>query len=211
MSDRTAGIRSILSFPEVYRWTRDIVGLNRWLQRYVTAYVKPEPGDRILDIGCGTGEVVRYLRGSTYVGVDCHAPYIEYATRVFGDHGRFVQGNVADYIAEFEGQFDLVLANGVLHHLDDVLGQRVFQIAARVLRNCGRLVTVDPCFYDGQSPLTRFIVANDRGGYVRHYSDYPRMAQGAFRSVECSLWAGYFPIPFSVAIMQCQTGRESLT
>jgi SAM-dependent methyltransferase len=183
---------------------REGLGLNRWLRGYVQQYIKPEPGARILDIGCGTGEVVRYLAGTTYVGFDHHPPYIEYAVRIFGDRGRFVLGDVADHLPELEGQFDLVMANGVLHHLNDALAQRAFQLGAAALQKGGRMITVDPCFYDGQSALTKLIVSHDRGEYVRPFDRYAKLTERSFRFVDSSLWAGNFPIPFSVAIVQCR-------
>jgi len=198
------GLRDILSLPEAYRWMREGLGLNRWLRGYVRQYIKPEPGTRILDIGCGTGEVVRYLAGTTYVGFDHHPPYIEYATRIFGDRGRFVLGDVADHLPELEGQFDLVMANGVLHHLNDALAQRAFQLGAAVLQKGGRMITVDPCFYDGQGALTKLIVSHDRGEYVRSFDRYAKLTEHSFRFVDSALWAGNFPIPFSVAIVQCR-------
>lgn len=204
MSARTAGLRSILSLPEAYRWMREAVGLNRWLQSYVQQYLKPKPGDRILDIGCGTGEVVRYLPGTSYLGFDHHVPYIGYAVRTFGDQGQFVVGDVADHLAEVKGQFDLVMANGVLHHLDDQLARRAFQLGAAALRPGGRMVTVDPCFYEGQGRLARLIARHDRGEYVREFDAYAKLAAGSFRLVDTGLWAGNFPLPFSVAIVQCR-------
>lgn len=199
-----SGLRNILEFPEAYRWMREGLGLNRWLRGYVQQYLKPEPGCRILDIGCGTGEVVRYLAGTTYVGFDHHPPYIEYARRIFGNRGRFVLGDVADHLPELEGQFDLVMANGVLHHLDDTLAGRAFELGAAVLPKGGRMITVDPCFYEGQGALTRLIVSHDRGEHVRPFDGYAKLTRGSFRFVESSLWVGTFPIPFSVAIVQCR-------
>lgn len=197
-----SGLRNVLEFPEAYRWMREGLGLNRWLRGYVQQYLKPEPGCRILDIGCGTGEVVRYLAGTTYVGFDHHPPYIEYARRIFGNRGRFVLGDVADHLPELEGQFDLVMANGVLHHLDDTLAGRAFELGAAVLPKGGRMITVDPCFYEGQGALTRLIVSHDRGEHVRPFDGYAKLTRGSFRFVESSLWVGTFPIPFSVAIVQ---------
>ncbi len=204
MGESNSGVRGVLTNPQVYKWIRDILGLNRWLRRYVEYYVKPKVGDRVLDIGCGTGEVTRYLSGTKYIGVDRHSPYIDFATRNFGKNGQFICADVADHIEVFRGEFDIVIANGLLHHLDDVLAGRLFQIGEQVLSEGGRMVTVDPCRYPGQAWITRFIVDKDRGKNVRQYKEYSELAKGTFPEVNSSLWHGFAPIPFSVSVVECR-------
>ena len=204
MGERNYGPRAILTRPEVYRWTREILGLNRWLKEYVARYIKPKTGDRILDIGCGTGEVTRYLAGAEYTGVDRHQPYIDYANHHFGKNGRFLCADVADQIEVFRGSFDIVIANGLLHHIEDHLATRLFEVGAEVLGDDGRMITMDPCRYSGQAPITRFIVDNDRGNNVRDFEEYENLARGVFPAVTNNLWHGFLPIPFSVSIVECR-------
>lgn len=204
MGERNSGLRGLLGHPQAYRWARDLLGLNRWLSRYVEYYIKPQVGDRVLDIGCGTGEVTRYLSETTYVGVDRHRPYIDFATRNFGNHGQFICADVADHIEVFRGSFDIVIANGLLHHLEDALANRLFQIGAQVLTEKGRMLTVDPCRYPGQAWITRFIVNRDRGSNVRQLEEYPGLARDVFPEVRSSLWHGFVPIPFSVSVVECR-------
>ena len=204
MGERNTGVRSILRRPEAYCWIRDALGLNRWLRRYVEEFIKPTPGDRILDVGCGTGEVTRYLSGATYVGVDRHRPYIDFAIEKFGNRGQFFCADVADHIEAFQGEFDLILANGLLHHLDNSLAEHLFSVGAQILSEKGRMITVDPCRYEGQARITRFIINNDRGKNVRQLDEYAPLAKHSFSDVTSRLWYGFVPIPFSVAIVECK-------
>lgn len=210
MAEISSGIRSILSHPWVYRGLREVLGLNRWLARYVASYVKPVVGDRLLDIGCGTGEIVRYLSGVDYVGVDRHRPYIDHAHKHFADQGRFICADVAGHIDEFRSSFDLVTANGLLHHLDDDLACRLFEIGSSVLGTAGRMVTVDPCFHDGQPALARFIIERDRGQNVRRPEQYLALALSTFPCVRKHVWQGFAPIPFSVTVLECAMKESAL-
>jgi len=204
VSENSKGLRSILSNPRVYSGIRDILGLNRWLKKYVADFIQPSAGARVLDIGCGPGEIVRYLGQVDYTGVDRNASYIEYAAEHFSGLGKFVCADVADHIDEFTGEFDIVTANGLLHHLDDDLASRLFEIGHTVLRPGGRMITVDPCFHEGQSSLARFIIRNDRGQNVRSPEEYAALAAHAFPDHDKKVWDGYVPIPFSVTIVQCR-------
>lgn len=208
MTEITSGARRILSHPLVYCGLRDVLGLNRWLQRYVRTHVHPRNGDRVLDVGCGTGEIVRYLAGTNYTGIDRHRPYIEFAARNFGDKGRFVCADLADCLDDFRGDFDIVTANGLLHHVDDELAAGLFAMGRAALRPGGRMITVDPCHFDGQPKLARFVIDRDRGRNVRRPEEYAALAGKMFSRVSSRLWAGYTPVPFSVAIVECT--RDSI-
>ena len=50
------------------------------------------------------------------------------------------------------GEFDLVLAMSLLHHLSDTEADHVFGLGARALADGGRMFTNDPCLVPGQSP-----------------------------------------------------------
>ena len=74
--------------------------------------VKPEPGARVLDLGCGTGRHSTELakRGFRVVGVDRNESYIERAGRMSREAGVEVEYVRAD-MREFccPGEFDLIL------------------------------------------------------------------------------------------------------
>ena len=85
--------------------------------------VRVPPGLRVLDLGCGSGDLLAALQPSYGVGIDISAPAIEEARRRHGGSGlRFLCGDVADpeRLADAGGPFDVVLLVNVVTHLTDV-------------------------------------------------------------------------------------------
>src|SRR5262249_33209123 len=151
-------------------------------------YIQPVPGEKVLDIGCGPADILDYLPQVDYTGVDLSAEYIESARQRFANRGRFWCNDVgAGGVEALEselGSFSLVLATGLVHHLDDRQSAAMFDLVARALRPGGRLVTFDGCYMPGQSKVARWFLARDRGRFVRGKEDYARLASARFSTVE---------------------------
>jgi 2-polyprenyl-3-methyl-5-hydroxy-6-metoxy-1,4-benzoquinol methylase len=134
------------------------------------------PGDRILDVGCGTGEgSVMAIPGVEYVGIDTDPGYIEYATRLYGRPGVTFQH--AD-IHQVQGKFTKAVVMCTLHHLSDGevrdLGARLRELVS------GDVAVADPDPVASR-PLQRFILSRDRGKYVRPIPEDLRLLEGSYR------------------------------
>jgi cyclopropane fatty-acyl-phospholipid synthase-like methyltransferase len=192
-------LRSILAWPAAYRAFRNAVGGNK--REYVETYLKPRPGDRVLDIGCGPGDILELLPDVNYLGIDVSEEYITSARARFGTKGRFECKAVHDVVVEEPSSYDLVMANGVVHHLDDDEAVRLFEHARDALKPGGRLVTLDGCVVDGQSPVARRLLRMDRGKHVRTRDEYVRLASRAFSDVTSEIHHDMLRIPFTHIIM----------
>lgn len=195
-------IRSILSFPRVYRTFWNVIGGPRYIRIFVKEYVRPHPGARILDIGCGPGTTVPYFPHVEYVGFDISPEYIESARRRF-PHATFVCERISLYKLPQSSYFDVVLALGILHHLDDAEAHQLCEIAHHALKPGGRLLTFDGVLTRNQSHLARFFVSRDRGEFVRNEEGYVRVASRAFPKVTSIVRHDLLWIPYSHVIMEC--------
>ena len=101
------------------------------------------PGARVLDAGCGTGELTARLARrfplATFVGIDLEEPHLLRARALcqeFGDRVRF-QKDDALSLSFGEGEFDLVVSRHVLQALPDA--PRALAEMKRVTRTGGIL------------------------------------------------------------------------
>lgn len=196
-------LTAILSLPAGYRLFRRLVG-GRIDERYVAEYVRPRLGDKVLDLGCGPADILRFLPDVDYVGLDISRDYIEAAKKRFGSAGRFLCADVGVATIEQEGnQFDLVLATGVLHHLDDQRAARLFELARVALRPGGKLITYDGCYVPEQSRLARWVLSKDRGKFVRTRDEYIQLASAHFSNVQPHVRHDLLRIPYTHLIMFC--------
>lgn len=197
-------IRNLLSIPTVYTsFVRVVCGDGHL--RYVTEYVRHQAGDRILDIGCGPADILKQLEGVEYVGLDSNPAYIDSARKRYGHRATFLCEEVGRNTFNGFSSFDIVLAHGLVHHLNDDEATGFFQLARSVLRSGGRLVTADGCYLEGQSPIARFLLSIDRGDFVRSRDQYVSLASTAFPDVKTSILHNLIRIPYTHIIMECST------
>lgn len=96
-------------------------------------------GGKMLDVGCGTGAVMEFLKSRGDVsGVDMSDEALAYCRQ----KGLKVEKGLANEIPYKENTFDAVFALDVLEHLDDPVG--AVKEARRVLKNGGLFIATVP-------------------------------------------------------------------
>ena len=157
----------ILSHPALYQAYQNAGGFFGARIKAIADYLTLRPGMRVIDIGCGPGHILRHLpEGIEYTGFDIDEAYIAYARRSFGHLGTFHCRHFdAAAAREFAGA-DVVMMNGVLHHIADDGLQATLADIRDVLKSDGVLFTLDGCYREGQSPH-RQMAARQRPRRVR--------------------------------------------
>ena len=197
-------MKSLLKHPAAYLTFQSMMGAKRSRKRCIEVYARPSKGERVLDVGCGPGFVIEYLPEVDYVGTDIHQTYIAHAKKRYGSRGEFhclelSAGNVDQF-----GQFDLVLLNGVLHHIDDNGVTELLGLLCKNLTDKGRAITLDGCFREKMSPISRYLIRNDRGQYVRNEEGYVRLAEAAFGDVTIHHRNDLFKVPCDALVIVCR-------
>jgi len=203
MAQTTTGLRSILSNPAVYTAFQKVVGSPRVRRELVDTYVRPRPGLRVFDVGCGPGDLVEYLPGAEYTGTDLSEAYIGSAKRRFGDCGRYYVGRVDELDANELGEFDVVIAKSLLHHIDEDEALHLFEVASRLLAAGGRLITLDAAYTSDMSRASRFVVSRDRGQSILSPEGYEKLARTSFASIKLAVHHDLLHIPYTHVFMEC--------
>jgi SAM-dependent methyltransferase len=202
---KTTGIYSMLSVAWVYEALMTLLGGKRKRQILVDKYIRPEKGMKILDCGCGPAEIVAFLPEVEYLGIDLSPAYIEKARAKFAGFGEFQVQSAAE-IAVSGRKFDLVMALGLLHHLNDEQAKALLETAYSALIPGGRLLTFDGVFVEKQSPLARFFLKRDRGQNVRWQKEYEALAAGVFgfENVVSDIRTDMTRIPYTHILLECR-------
>jgi trans-aconitate methyltransferase len=118
--------------PSLYAGNGRFVAL---LAESLVEALDPQPGERILDLGCGDGFLTRRIAesGATVLGVDA-SPQMVAAAKEHGADARLASGESLP----FEQEFDAVFSNAALHWMSD--HDAVFRGVYRALKPGGRFV-----------------------------------------------------------------------
>ncbi len=200
MVERHQHAYALLSRPGVYNAVRRIFRVDMRPQ-FIHEFLQPKKGDRILDIGCGTGEILNHLRDVEYIGFDPNVAYIEWARRTFGDRGTFHVGRFAADSAASVEQVDIAMLVAVLHHMSDDESFELFRLLRSVVKPGGRVVTLDNVYIEKQNPIARLLISLDRGQNVRTPDEYAKLARKSFPNVQGVVVHKRFP-PYTYWIMQ---------
>lgn len=195
-------IRSVLEFPWAYQLFFNAIGASERSRILVHDYVRPQPGDRVLEIGCGPGTILPFLPRLDYIGFDVSPKYIRKAAQRF-PKAKFICERVSQYTLPDKGYFDIVLALGIVHHLDNAEAADLFRIGSAALKPGGRMITLDGCYTPGQCGTKRYLLTRDRGQFIRTQQEYLALAESRFGAVKASLRDDLLRIPYTHLILEC--------
>jgi trans-aconitate 2-methyltransferase len=142
------------------------------------ALVRPKPQMRVVDLGCGPGELTdelhRRLGARETVGIDSSQAMLEEAETRSGEGLSFRRQDIADFAdpANIDGQakYDLIFSNAALHWVPD--HRRLFTRLTTALADYGQLAIQVPANFDHISHETAREIAEESpfrealGGYA---------------------------------------------
>jgi demethylmenaquinone methyltransferase/2-methoxy-6-polyprenyl-1,4-benzoquinol methylase/phosphoethanolamine N-methyltransferase len=187
------------------------LGVNRPNSRMVIELAKIKAGDKVLDVGCGTGNLTLTAKiyagapGSVY-GIDPSPEMIDVAQKKakrMGSDTVFDIGLI-EKIAFPDATFDIVISRLVIHHLPDDLKRQGFAEVFRVLKPGGFLLLAD--FNPPTNPVLKHVASALVGSHMMETNVWsiPQMlteagfvevASGPTRSAFLAFVRGKKPVP----------------
>lgn len=151
------------------------LGRVRAFRRAMIEPVQINPGDRVLDVGCGTGDLAlaaKKLAGPAgeVHGIDASPKMIAVAQRKAAKSGLGVafQVGLIEDISFPDDHFDVVLSTLMMHHLPDDLKRAGLAEIYRVTKPGGRILIVDMQSTSGGSLGQRLsdVMIHMHGGHI---------------------------------------------
>jgi len=125
------------------------LGRDKAIREKLIQLAAPARGEKVLDVGCGTGTLAIALKSSVGTGevhgIDASPEMIEVAKEKAAKAGSDIDFQVAliEAIPFPDATFDLVTISLMLHHLPDDLKRTGLDEIRRVLKPGGRFMAMD--------------------------------------------------------------------
>jgi SAM-dependent methyltransferase len=200
MAENIRGVYSILRHPRLYTTFQRFIFRRDTRRILVEDYIQPQQGDRVLDIGCGPASMLSYLGDVNYTGLDLEPKFIKMAHDRYGDRATFIEARVQELAKKIDSEFDIAIANGVLHHLDDGEARELFRATSQLLKTGGRLIAADGVFLPRQNFIARMILSLDRGKSVRTEEGYLALAGPFLQHVRTEVRSDFMRIPYDACV-----------
>jgi len=184
---------------------RSTAGLEK-VTAAVVAAARVQPGDRVIDLGCGSGQVSLELaeRGAHVLAVDGHQALVSQLNQIAQARslpGLEVLTRPLDSLSLPVRSTDVIVTSYAMHRLRDTDKQRLVAAAYHWLRPGGTLIVADMMFGRGTTSQDRAIIKSKIRSLARKgIGGWWRIAKNSYRyliqvkehPVSISAWTAMF-------------------
>ena len=179
LTEVNSGWRKLLTKGLVYRLVQFVFSEKRSKALILKDFINPLNGNcSVLDIGCGPGNLANFLpENSRYTGFDVSEEYIKSASNEFAERKNvtFICASTTEMMSEQlidDNSFDVAIVHGVFHHVTDEIASQMFKLASKKLKVGGKMLVLEPVWFDNQSIIRKRVMQLDRGKNIKTYDDW---------------------------------------
>ena len=117
---------------------------NNYFKKNYLKHLPKNKNVKILDMGCGLGHFLYFLRKQGYVnvkGIDLNKKNIEHCKKM---RLGVVQEDIFDYLKNSKENFDIIVLNDVIEHIEKDKILKLFNIAREMLNKGGKVLIKTP-------------------------------------------------------------------
>jgi SAM-dependent methyltransferase len=134
-------------------------------------------GIRMLDVGCGPGTNTRHFPLGGYLGIDISPEYIAYAREHYD--AQFEVVDVVNDPIPGPDEFDLIVVNSLLHHIDTPGVRQTLEKLSGRLADDGVVHILDVVWPENRGPA-HFLAGWDRGKFIRPLGEWRELFGSVF-------------------------------
>lgn len=196
-------INQILNHYFFYNLYQDLIGSKHFLCILVNEYIKPQQGQKILELGCGAGNVYAVFpeKNLRYLGVDNSENYIHHAKKKFPEQS-FICADVTKDFAVDEIS-DTVFAEAIISALPDNQLVEMFKLLKNICDDHTKIVFSDMNYRDSASKFQCFLMKHERNQFIRSKSEYVKLLTEFFNIDKISVIKHPYRIPYEKIIFEC--------
>jgi ubiquinone/menaquinone biosynthesis C-methylase UbiE len=165
--------------PRLYHWfVRPKWVTKRYIHDHITNHF-PLNDKNVLDFGSGTGANCCMCEPHLYLGIEPDSHRVEFAKRLYPSH-HFEKFDMKQIPVD-KGQMDYILIISVLHHINSDHIRDYMREFRRVLKPDGKIIGIEPYFFEKTPISNLFMQLYDNGNYIRHEQEYIELFNAHFK------------------------------
>lgn len=195
--------QNILNHYLLYIFYQKIIGADNYLKSYIKNYIRPQKGDKILELACGAGNIYSMfpLKDVYYTGIDYSQNYISFARKKYPEQ-TFVCADITEDFKAFD-KYDIIYAEAIISAIPNEKVQKMFEAIKKCSNSKTRIILSDMNYRKSAPFLERFLMENERNEYVRTKDDYVRLISSYFKIEKISVVEKPYIIPYQKIIFEC--------
>lgn len=198
-------MKQLLKYHFFYNLYQNLIGCRGFLKRYVDTYIMQKitrDGMNILDLGCGTANIVEFLpKNINYTGIDASGNYIYYDSKKYPKY-TFLCRNLKEDV-NLDKKYDIIISEALLASLTDENAEVFFNtIKKHATRDC-KIVISDMNYSKTTHNLESILFKSERGTNLREREDYIKLLSKHFNIDNISVISKIYRIPYSKLVFEC--------